>query len=950
MAIFRHEDTMDTPEGPVSVSELSKPQPGIAFIGATPNRHPTRTFFKKLSDRAVKIYTDFRADRIVSQKVAAKIKSLNGEGKSLSKTCVVVRMPFGSGKDSRPNSFKASEFEAGSFDAEPLRFSMVGGGYLPANLPADLTLPQSERSHGTHQKLAIVFDGTDSVVEYPAYIPINIAYLWVQKLLEYTSFLDAVRECSALHNSLNIILRQMRFSKWGIYKRGESSGAALTEQELNAEGLGFFSPKKFRVWLAQFNTMKFCTGNVYIDLSGLQARLDGSAGQPFGILPSQYMTPLFGKDLSIERYLYRPGVRDHGFIPVDPENLIHFRAFPNARLPLMGLGLVEANRSSIQTWLDLKSLFSHIAANGMFPSLAISGKSDSHLNKADMDEIVEQVKATNSGKGNYGKTLALASAVDIKELTGGFDIDMLQKTIMLCDALVYNAFEIPSHFWVLDPQHEPKYANIEKSINIFRFGPINDAWLDAKEVSDRILMAMGKSDKFEFRYALAYESSRENMQADLQNGVINRAEYRDMVSYPEDEDEENMAALKKYTVVNTTVDLVHALNNVPPKLPTNPDAVDNPLAPKPQAMLMKLMVEQQAPSDSLEDPDKIPAPASDETKKPPETAMPPEIDQLQGIKVKQAKRANDWRATNSGGYRSKPVSEKWTSGELKDPKNVKAIHADMTRLSDASFIKHVKHSTDKYERFLSQQLKRIMDALKKHRGAYEELLAKYPAKKKDKAARPDKRKDIKNFVDKVFDHAGETDKIGDIHEDVWGSIAKDAVDNTGLILTIRVDTSLGHKIADEVSIAGRDTAPLVSDTTQQALEDYIKDSVADGDTYGEMANEIYKGMAGDVSDYVDPETGEVTGSIDSKMRLHDRAELIARTETHQAYDKAAAKFMKETGVVEKYQIINCECNEWPCNADDIDPEDVDDAIEAAHPNHSGILVPQSYKDILGEEE
>jgi hypothetical protein len=405
--------------------------------------------------------------------------------------------------------------------------------------------------------------------------------------------------------------------------------------------------------------------------------------------------------------------------------------------------------------------------------------------------------------------------------------------------------------------------------------------------------------------------------------------------------------LKKYTVVNTTVDLAHAINNVPPKLPTNPDAVDNPLAPKQQAIAVKLMLEQRAPVDSLQDPDKTPTPAADETKKPPETALPPELGQLQGIKIKQAKRANDWRANNSGGYRSKPVAEKWTSGELKDPNNVKAIQADMTRLSDASFIKHVKHSTDKYERFLAQQLKRIMDALKKHRGAYESLLAKYPSKKKDKAAGNDKRKDVKKLAGEIFDHDGETEQMADLHEGVWGGIAKDAVDNTASILTVRIDTSVGHKIADEVSIAGRETAPLVSDTTQQAIEDYIRDSVSDGDTYGEMANGIYKGLAGDVSDYVDPETGEVTGSIDSKARLHDRAETIARTETHQAYDKAAAKFMQETGAVKLYQVINCSDDDTDCNATDIEPSEVD-SLEF-HPNHTGILVPKEYNDILGDD-
>ena len=40
--------------------------------------------------------------------------------------------------------------------------------------------------------------------------------------------LDAVRECSALFNSLSIYLRQMRFSKAGVYKKGDAAKSPMS--------------------------------------------------------------------------------------------------------------------------------------------------------------------------------------------------------------------------------------------------------------------------------------------------------------------------------------------------------------------------------------------------------------------------------------------------------------------------------------------------------------------------------------------------------------------------------------------------------------------------------------------------------------------------------------------------------------------------------------------------
>jgi hypothetical protein len=151
-----------------------------------------------------------------------------------------------------------------------------------------------------------------------------------------------------------------------------------------------------------------------------------------------------------------------------------------------------------------------------------------------------------------------------------------------------------------------------------------------------------------------------------------------------------------------------------------------------------------------------------------------------------------------------------------------------------------------------------------------------------------------------------------------------------------------------VNLDTGDRSVRMTATTRDIIEQSLKDSMNDGDTWGAAANRLYKNFAGELEDYVDPETGAVTGTIDSSARLHDRAECISRTELSRAYDRAGMKSLKDLNVAKMYMVVGCEDSETDCNRTDILPEELD-TLEF-HPNHTGTIVIQDFTDDFGEPD
>jgi hypothetical protein len=842
-----------------------------------------------------KSYIDFRLHYLAKKSANSQIS------KPSHQRLGVAFMPFGDLTQAKICNDAYTEFNPIRFRGDASRGA--GMDYLPVmEIPKEInsgfipcaSLPQ-KASTGSSHKMAINFDGIDSQVQFPAYLFQHTVFLWIQMLLEYTSFLDAKRECNSLYNSLRIYQNQMEFCEYGVYPREDTGHPdALEDTELDKIGAGFFKRRQFKEWRAYFNDMKFITGNVYITLTNKYFALDGKPFQQFCILPSQYIVPNFGDRLEIDAYYYRPGIKVYAWQEIDPEDLIHFRASPNPRLPILGMGVVEANRSSIQTWLDLKSLASHMANNGVFPSGVIAAREKSGFNDADMVQIDNQLKALNSGKGKYNKILKIPSAAEWIEVKNGMDMETISKVSSYCDSLVYSAFEIPPHFWVQSAEHEPKYANMEAALNTFRQGPINSAWLDIKDVADEILTALGLDEKYEFRYALKYESTRADMLADVINGLMKPEEYRERVSYGYDED--NSPLLQQYHVINTTIALEHALNNAPLVVPTKPEAGAGPgnAANKPNTVPM--------PGDAA--PGLSAKSAGVAEKGRPGSGRYPAVDRAE----------NGWRTKAAGGFKSQPVRGKITKAQGM------SIAGDVRRLTVATATHHAPEIKEKIKAALKAQHDRIKAKLSLATAKWEVL----PKKNESKKAAGVPRKEIKVILADVFDTDSENSTMGDTLQSAYAAVTPDATENMTQTFGMKPE-----KLSDTVNLFGRDNAPKVNDTTKQALEDYLKDAANENLTLTDTAN----GMA-DMFEFSDA-----------------RAEMISRTEIKRALDLANTDFMKNSGVVKTYQVIGCnEPSDDPeyCNREGIMPEELD-SLEP-HPNCGGSLVPETFNEGGGEDE
>jgi hypothetical protein len=595
---------------------------------------------------------------------------------------------------------------------------------------------------------------------------------------------------------------------------------------------------------------------------------------------------------------------------IDPDDLIHFRAAPNPRLPILGMGVVEANRNSIQTWLDLKSLAAHMANNGVFPSLVIAARENAKFNTEDMTNIKNQINALNSGKGNYNKALIVPSSATVQEVKNGMDMKTISDVSQYCDSLVYSAFEIPPHFWVQSAEHEPKYANMEAALNTFRQGPINSAWLDIQDIAMEILQTLELSDKYEFRYSLKYESTRADMQKDLELGAMTRAEYRERVSYGFDDD--NSGLLQQYTVLNTTVSLENALNNAPQPVPVKPEAGSEPgnAANKNNTVLMpgealgtsKLMYgesEKGGPGGDL--PGGLSAAWRDVAAR---TGRIP-------ASIKVARSETGWRTKAAGGFKSLPVRGPVTNIQGKK------IADDVRRLTVATATHHAAGVKGTVKDALKAQHDRVKAKLLTMGAKWNALTKKGTSKKSAGVT----IKEIKAILPDVFNTDNENDQMGDTLNSVYATVTPDATENMTQTFGIKPT-----KLSDTVKLFGRDNAPKVNDTTKQALEDYLKDAADNNLTLTDTAN----------------------GMADQFSFSDARAEMISRTEISRALDKANADFMKNSGVVKLYMVIGCEDEETDCNRTDIEPDELD-GLEF-HPNHGGSIVPQEFIDLGGDDE
>ena len=292
-----------------------------------------------------------------------------------------------------------------------------------------------------------------------------------------------------------------------------------------------------------------------------------------------------------------------------------------------------------------------------------------------------------------------------------------------------------------------------------------------------------------------------------------------------------------------------------------------------------------------------------------------------------------------------PDGPVWKAKQAK--RSAKKVREDMLRLQKATLKKHGPKLSAKVEKHLSETVHGIMTEFLKEKTAYESLSAKHS--KASKARHGDDRGvNVRKFTFTIYDRDEDAEGMTNVLEQGYSSVGQDALANNASTLTIAIDPEATRRIMKYVNLDTGDRSVRMTATTRDLIEGAIKDSLDEGDTWGAAANRLYKEFAGELADYVDPETGAVTGTIDSSGGIHDRAECISRTELSRAYDRAGSKALRDLNVAKTYMVIGCEDDVPDCNATDILPEELD-SIEF-HPNHTGTIVIQDFSDTFGESE
>lgn len=200
---------------------------------------------------------------------------------------------------------------------------------------------------------------------------------------------------------------------------------------------------------------------------------------------------------------------------------------------------------------------------------------------------------------------------------------------------------------------------------------------------------------------------------------------------------------------------------------------------------------------------------------------------------------------------------------------------------------------------------------------FKEVFGKKSAKQEDE--REPTKAEIAEFLRRIKSELFEKtadNKLKNSIKKGHTSVMVQAIEDLNEVMDTEVDSSTQNpRVTAGIGRLARKITK-VNDTTRDDIEKQIKDGVDAGESIGKLKKRI---------EYVY-----------SKSKGY-RAEMIARTESALAYDQGSLLSYHEAGV-EFVDVIGCECNDYPCNAQNI-PIDEADGLDF-HPNHTGAIVPR----------
>jgi phage portal protein BeeE len=780
---------------------------------------------------------------------------------------------------------------------------------------------------------ALQFD-SDFQPQFPVYYNPSLINYYVIRLQDYYSYLASVQVCTPLSRSISYINQECYHATASIFDKDKNK---IDWEDIRKDKLlDFFDDSDVSlVWknfVSLVNTYYFCCGNVYIVPDG---PLRGGGYEKFTVLPPQYVTIELGMDGEPQFYRYRPGCgatlsvgqtlngqsvaedrRDLGVyteLIILPKDIIHIKRYHNSLLPIYGIGVVEAAEPLFQRYLQHNRLQEHYIDNAFISSGWLESDADANgvmLNSDDAKKWTQEINAEYVGKNNAGKLFVAPTGFKFHETTIP-SVEQLEIQKRNIDIEIFTLFNMPCSFWAIDGKDLPRYGNLEAQTQVFRETVLKEILDVHTIIGNKILEMQRVENKYTFSYsnAQSYQASQQ-LTKDWMAGMLKRDEARKFVGLEPVGGEDGDSFYVRETAVAK-------------------DEAD-------------LKAEEAGADNKFDVP-------GEQDKVLPQTDKHKPQDSAQTLQKKKScavyrSREKSWRDTNAGGWISKPEREVWKRREI--PGNKERIVKDLHRLQTATKERHSGKLYHPIKKFLHEQLGRIMKAVEEKKGEYESLVKRHGGVK-EKVKDP-KNEDIKKFQQDLFKLDEENKLLKPIISSAYKSTGPDVVENIASTFTISVKPEEIHAITQKISLVGDSRAPMVNESTNASLEGFIRDSVDNNYSWGELANNIYHGYAGNVTDYVD-KNGQVYRSIDDSQSLHDRAELIAQTETQKACTEASKAYYQGSESIKTFQIYGCSeppDNEW-CGKTGILPDELDDID--LHPRCVGVLVPDEFDENFGAD-
>jgi hypothetical protein len=576
---------------------------------------------------------------------------------------------------------------------------------------------------------------------------------------------------------------------------------------------------------------------------------------------------------------------------LDPKYFIHVKYQPDPYNPRWGKGIIANNIALFTRIIRMLEFSENFYENGCHPTGLFSIENGGAVDQKRVEAIVKAKKGTK----NAGDPLVLTGKVTYQQIQLDPSVLKLSEELTILYKEVMAAFGLPRFLMEVGLRDAgQKYNNHALQMEYFLKSTIMPVANRVEEFFSNIVRRFNPNWAFKFDISgEVYDPA--DLQALVQDGVINRSEHRKLLNLPESKNKE----LETHLIPSTYKTLEQVIEGVD----EYPDM--NDLEP--------------------------PTPPTVPSKEPKLPASP-----KKSI-ANGREREKSWRDDH---YLSEPAEKVWTVEEIKKATNQKRIRQDFINLNAKTRAKKSKEAAVKLNLHLIDIYGEIIANVAK---LHKEIEALSKPEKGEKS-------NIGDLINDIYDEKENLSKMEKITNPLFQGVGEATFATTAAILTTAiafVPTAPG--IASKLNLLRKD-GPLVTQVTKGKLTETIIAGIEVGKTHNEIAKDIWLRFVDENNDLADEfskiyRVGVKPKDFDAVMarggKLQSRATLIARTEVARANRLFAAESMSQSQVVKTVTIINCEPGCPICGPhQNVEVSFADaDTIGNLHPNCSGTLVP-----------